>query len=563
MSLAVADTFLRKEKVMKKYAILTSVFALTACGGGSGHHHSPITPDNNPIVGEETTLPEVFKSLPAQVDNKAEVVAYVESRLGTDYYDVPADDAATDADTGRHATTRNAAANSGRRVLTLDEKYAQARAKLDAMNDTLSKMLAQSDTEKFVSDNKTKVEEALKLFGLEINVGDAIEKIVEKCKDVTKEALEQVKQRHELATQKISDIDFLVATPSSAGTQSIVKLTMDKQNKISGISIIDDIDDPDTAAVATRIGDTTVFRLPRVYGYVLPNIWNETGGKFEQLSFDVYEDLSLEEIKKNFLVECERVCDDMGCDDKERQALKDKINKLTAADRNAEIEGFNTGFIATSEQSDIDVYTQGDKLGMKYADFGYVIANTNRRMDNESADETTYEAFAGGYDVKRIDKQNLSDEMVFAGRAVGGVRYETLHWADEGNEWDSKPLSTDDAKLTFKDGTETLNMNFADSGWYDVTVTSKDGKSDIVFAKESQVDGENYKFRETSVSDFTSRTDGYEDDGVIGKFRTDYYGDGGKPSEATAIVGFRETSWNDDDTGIEVEFSGAFGGKLK
>lgn len=73
---------------MKKLAILTSILALTACGGGSGGGAAPIMPDA-PVVPDETKEIRNHNSFitgMVSVDNEAIRTSYVKSVLGEDYY---------------------------------------------------------------------------------------------------------------------------------------------------------------------------------------------------------------------------------------------------------------------------------------------------------------------------------------------------------------------------------------------------------------------------------------------------------------------------------------------
>ena len=78
--------FFKSEVPMKKLSILTSVLALTACGGGSGGVGVSVPAPNVP--DEVINIVDFDKVTEMQVltNNEAERTAYVKSVLGDDFY---------------------------------------------------------------------------------------------------------------------------------------------------------------------------------------------------------------------------------------------------------------------------------------------------------------------------------------------------------------------------------------------------------------------------------------------------------------------------------------------
>ncbi len=183
---------------------------------------------------------------------------------------------------------------------------------------------------------------------------------------------------------------------------------------------------------------------------------------------------------------------------------------------------------------------KGDAMGMKYSDFGYVDVDWSE--DGETVNE--HFAIAGGYDVMRIEAENISGEKTFTGQATGNVSANDAPMAVE----------TDDATLVFKDGVQTLNMNF--DNWYNVTVTSADGKNNIAFDDTEKNIAAGYKFKHNEYEDFTRVN--HVTEGVSGRMNTSYYGDKGNATEATALI-----SIDEKDGQNEVLFNAAFGGVAK
>lgn len=190
---------------------------------------------------------------------------------------------------------------------------------------------------------------------------------------------------------------------------------------------------------------------------------------------------------------------------------------------------------------------------LKYADFG--IMHLDQVEDGEPLVEDM--AFAGGYDVMSIDKDKVQQDVEFIGRAVGGVVTEY-----DGNGDKDIPglaLDTNDAKLTFANGVETLNMNF--DNWYDVKITKEGDVASIEFTNDKGID-DNYKFKQEKYTDFTKNATEYWEDGVRGMYESNLYGEKGLPSEATAVT-FIGESCHENGTLRETNFNAAFGGATK
>ena len=198
---------------------------------------------------------------------------------------------------------------------------------------------------------------------------------------------------------------------------------------------------------------------------------------------------------------------------------------------------------------------------LHYADWGVV-----QWGDIGNYDTSNY--FAGGYDVKRTDKnnyehmnelaQNADDgKLVFSGHADGVVRIGDMSDDAEVNytEGVNKLTLSSDATLEFASGTSTLTANF--DNWYDVSATMDNtGKlTNLVFENGDKEDfitpGEN-DFKWHGENTYTAQTTGtnYEMPyGLIGDGRTivrdgfvEYYGDNGNPAEAVGVIRYGDSN---------------------
>lgn len=544
---------------MKKYAILTSVLALAACGGGSSHHGggaAQIGPDAPIVAPGAVTDPEIIKNNKtvthlAEIDNRAEIVAYVESKLGSDYYEMP--DGTTNVS---RATTSGAAVRSVADKLSLDEKYRQASQKLDNMNKTLSEMLnsAADAAAEYIAENSERVIEALKLFGAKIDekieTAEEIKKIFDE--NVTADELKKVVEDNTLHVVRLDDITFRMATNEHDWFQKM-KLKTDG-GKIVGATMFGN----DGEGVTKRIGDTSEF-LYTFYDYGI-SVKDIEGVNRDSIEMEdpITEELSLADMKAKLKEYATQKYEEGEMTDDGYEQVLARIDGLKESDRNKD-----GGFYADKIGVKFGFNMLGESVGLKYSDFGY-ISQKYQVNDGEFIDEGI-EGIAGGYDFKRIDKSDLKEEMVFAGRAVGNVSYHNEETDPEGNV--SKNLDTSDAKLTFKDGVETLNMNFAKDGWYNVTVTSdKDSNMAIAFDAAGQNIDKKLQFHSSEYKNVSSDDVNFltpDEPGQSGVTHIKYYGDNGNPSEATATVFFEEYAlrYNGDVTPDNVEFGAAFGGK--
>lgn len=206
-----------------------------------------------------------------------------------------------------------------------------------------------------------------------------------------------------------------------------------------------------------------------------------------------------------------------------------------------------------NDEATVDLKNYGT---LKYADFG--IMHVNSVEDGEHNEQ--YMAFAGGYDVMEIDKDKVQDALEFTGRAVGGVFAE--YNGNGGNKDSGLSLDTNDAKLVFDKGAETLTMNF--DNWYDVKITKNGNVANVEFTNGDTKDiADKYTFKQTKYTDFTKNDTKYWEDGIRGMYETDMYGANGNPSEATAVTFISESSHDANNVLRETNFNAAFGGKRK
>lgn len=173
---------------MKKYAILTSVLALAACGGGSGGGMvAPARPAISDITG-----------MRASVTNKTKVIEEVESKLG-------------DLDAYATQTTQKKA-RAAKAGMTLDQKYELAMQLINQAKETLRNL----NPAAIDDDNLNNVIMALKLAGQTVSetVDGVRDYISKNTPDDIISNVDKIVSEH---TRKIDDATFDIISVSDDG----------------------------------------------------------------------------------------------------------------------------------------------------------------------------------------------------------------------------------------------------------------------------------------------------------------------------------------------------------
>ncbi|MBE6453942.1 MAG: hypothetical protein E7017_03550 [Alphaproteobacteria bacterium] len=202
---------------------------------------------------------------------------------------------------------------------------------------------------------------------------------------------------------------------------------------------------------------------------------------------------------------------------------------------------------------------QNNEMKLAYSDFGILTKKANYSKEVlEGAKEETF-VFAGGYDSKKIDPQNITTNMTFSGYAMGAVN--VGYGENQGSETfrELAPLQLNgsaELELDATNGKQTLTAEF--DNWYDVTATSNiDGSNSVLTLNNWNGASNDYKFRDQSeytVNDFTTAKQlaadpneaieaGNQDhsDPAFGGFNIGYYGDANNPREATGYLYYEES----------------------
>ncbi len=199
--------------------------------------------------------------------------------------------------------------------------------------------------------------------------------------------------------------------------------------------------------------------------------------------------------------------------------------------------------VGTEEDGVLTYNSMGKDLGLQYSDFG----NFDVKVGGVGISDWAV-PFAGGYDVKKIDAENISDNATFEGRATGYAAKVT------GNVDEAVMVPLDsDAKLEFDGATHTSTLTANFDNWYDVKYTESGTTKEIEF---SNYVGNGPQFDKTTYNLDDINTNEKP------KIESDihYYGDDGIPTEVTGVIQLRECSGDCGDS-PEVRMNLGFGAK--
>lgn len=237
---------------MKKIAILTSILALAACGGGGS---APIMPDA-PVVPEEPFVDPVADSnseITSMISNSEyQVARFVAHKLG---------DYASDVNLSRTATTRGAFTPQ---TPTGDTDYDTARELVDLAAWLVDGTTSESDIVEMFNKStldKNKIKSALKLMDdMYCFVGgDAVETARRIKEHDFEKPLADLQQKTEVFD--LENVTFVVADiMDTAGLRDKVKFNTDKNGKIDEIVLLySEEDGTYSEEIAKRVDNENEF----------------------------------------------------------------------------------------------------------------------------------------------------------------------------------------------------------------------------------------------------------------------------------------------------------------
>lgn len=425
-----------------------------------------------------------------------------------------------------------------------------------------------------------------------------LQKYIREHPDEIQAKTDEIYKNHTVTLENVK----LALVEYDANQDSYVNFTLDEDKSINGIHIdVDTTSQEHGKNSLIRQGDENKFTASNgfyVYGLRIGSDCTKGACAPQQghsLEISSETELQPNEIRARLLSLFEEKFNEGGFDslhggtnngafqegDKEKfyAYAKDFISSLSDDDlknKDMDTTSYDHAYFSKVKYDIVSDYQSAAKdMKLAYSDFGSMtVTETEKheiRPDAEVRKEITI--FAGGYEDKKItneELQKINGEMVFKGKAIGGVNFnESDNWVEDRNVVsDTLALTSDkqdNATLTFNNGKQDLTAEF--NNWYDVKVT-KDlgGDASIYFTGGDKIQGtdkvaaENFKFRgqdNYTVNKFTGEQmiDAAGDQHIVvgqdhqgmsgtstGAVDIGYYGEAGNPSEATGYIVYGESA---------------------
>ncbi len=563
-------------KKLSLIAALTLSTMLSACGGGGGGH-SFVPPANLPDI----TNPDTPGGSGTLKVNHNENVTEMRTRAITDsdgFTDVVKERLGDDV----YAGVESSSLKKRVKPLTRGAGNNICKSERDCNQEVFDNMIKILVDHKLENASLPEIKQALLLAGftqqdLAGHIDDikSAQKWMQDNPDKIKDKVDTLLGAY--ANLDINNSKLNLVTLHDGKQSSFVRLTLDENNRIDGVEITKNKDRPGELVYASeRDGDTNEFKTSqKIYRYGI----NST--HYYGTFIDSLTELTPQEQSEKLKARVDELAetgaydsDGMSRDDIVANTKKaiDIALGLIQSDGNLEVEvareevdvGKNPNkFIFYNldyTKDETTTYTSYAKdMKLVYSDFGTLTKNSNFSKPVQEGHEKETFVFAGGYEDKKIEVADLSEDMNFIGRAVGAVNVDYGNNEDEKDNESLDPLNLDGkATLTFNKATGQQTVSAEFNNWYDVTAeAAANGNPDkLTLNNWKNGTADDYKFRGQSeyiVNDFTTAKQlaadpdtaieaapGDHSDPAFGALNIGYYGDKGMPSEATGYIFYEE-----------------------
>lgn len=557
-------------KKLSLIAALTLSTMLSACGGGGGGGHSFVPPTTLPDI----TNPDTPGGSGTLNVNHNENVTEMRTRAITDsdgFTDVVKDRLGEDV----YAGVESASLRRRAKTLTRGAENNICKSERDCNQEVFDNMIKILVDHKLENASLPEIKQALLLAGFtQQDLAGHIDDIKSALKWI-QDNPDQIKGKVDTllgtyANLDINDSKLNLVTLHEDKQNSFVRLTLDENNNIDGVEITKNKDmASELNYTSSRDGNTNEFKTSqKIYRYGI-NSTHYYGTFIDSLTELTPQEQSeklkarVDELAKTGVYEGDAVDDTKKAIDIALGLLQDNSLEVEVTHEEVDVGENSNKFIFYSldyTKDETTTYTSYAKdMKLVYSDFGTLAKNsTFSKPVLEGLKEETF-VFAGGYEGKKIEVADLSEDLTFEGRAVGAVNVAYGDNLNSDNDYSLSPLSLDGkATLTFKKATGQQTVSAKFNNWYDVTAeAAANGNPDKLILnnwKDGTVD--DYKFRDQTeyvVNDFTTAKQlaagpntaieagpGDHSDPAFGALNIGYYGDKGIPSEATGYIYYEE-----------------------
>lgn len=523
---------------MRKYLVLTSIFALSACGGGGGsgdfggHAAHPTTPGNPPIHMQGFSGGQTVHANNATLTNmssytvdygtdedttKQAMIDYVNTHLGNSR-GISQDRSATRSSSMR---ARDGEVDA--------EEFARADAAITEMKQVLYDMVGKPNNaalRTYVTRYRYAVVNALKMQDVDVTNETSIDDLVA--------AFNTLKSDKSWTTDNImANLDEFDATKfhitkfrmednvklhDAGDANAYFQFDLDSGGTITRVALFEG-DVPNDYGWFDKNNNPNGNQFVKTtYGYrfTMGNLATDTPGLTESqiaaftwfngitgkdditnLRFNNDDSTLTNSAKKAAMIQTinrefndfKRGQHDHEHDDDIELVRAQYLALINAAFTDLEDDGHDVVFGQQVTPLDLTVTMigEGKNLHLQYSDFGYADLKDVHEQSNGTFKEShTYVPYAGGYDARIV---NPEEDVTFTGTAVAGIQWSTKA-ANGDEDGDGMLVRNENAQLTFDHttGKSTLVMNnlVNDAGkkWYNVTVSgdfSGDRAADLRF----------------------------------------------------------------------------------
>ena len=558
---------------VSKLILLSTVLALTACGGSNSTFVSTLPDANtktdtnidtqkNPEQEQKQEVKPAELTLRKSVDNKAEIVSFIKNKgidVSASEYDRLKDEIeafensqSNSQEQNRSASSRrrNATSNNAKSDLSNEEKeYKVANYKYHRVTDLASKGFNKVK-EAVQEAAKEIVEDLLKLFGF-WQEGTTVEVIINNTnEDAFNETIEkekeEIKKNMTLSTLKLEDVTFY-----NQSSDESLKYEFDKDKNEYVLTYTDKQDNNTDGSFVSPLAFKVSFPLSSFTqdknGISSSTVRGEE--KKSKLGYFLKTDNCAGTCAERNGVYYEVDEEAVGETEEEIKKIvrnSDSYSGYSDEWTDEDFEKYGAFFEDVDWITDYTLKVAGTTVGLSYSEFGFLFSQEKHYLGDEKYD-CIEGAFYGGYKNKLVAESNHNnmdytklDNAEFTGKALGGVHIEN----------NAALILSGDAKLTVDKDNQEQKLVLTFDNFYDVTAIAKNNTP--IDVSYSNYTGDKDSIYKNFFEDVSPENNDWG-------MKTQYYGDGGKASEVVGTLHY--SNHRKDDEHIEHELELSFGAK--